>query len=102
MRLCEISDGGTYGAAIEVPEMVLESILDSIQAEVTSTPRNQTGTGSGMAAVWRGEGERTIDGFTKVGEVSLGFAAVNCSWSSYISVVIGQSLWNSTHPQCWH
>ena len=82
--------------------MVLESILDSIQAEVTSTPRNQTGKviSEGGGAV--GRRERTIDGFTKVGEVGLDFAAVNCSWSSYISMVIGRGLWNSTHRQCWH
>ena len=37
------NDRRTYGAAIELPEMVLVEFVESIQAEVTSTPRNQTG-----------------------------------------------------------
>ena len=39
----KVNDRRTYGAAIEVPEMVLVEVVESIQAEVTSTPRNQTG-----------------------------------------------------------
>lgn len=49
------NDRRTYGAAIEVPEMVFFEIGESIQAEVTSTPRNQTGKNirKGGNLVWR-------------------------------------------------
>jgi len=76
----QINAGGTYGAAIEVPEMVLEAVVDPIQAEVTSTPRNQTGKVSGWTAVWCGEMKRTFEGPTKVGEGRLDMIRVNCSW----------------------
>ena len=45
------NDRRTYGAAIEVPEMVLVEFVESIQAEVTSIPRNQTRKISRRAAV---------------------------------------------------
>ena len=38
----KVNNRRTYGAAIEVPDMVLVEVVESIQAEVTSTPRNQT------------------------------------------------------------
>ena len=75
----KVSGERTYGAAIEVPEMVLVEVVESIQAEVTSTPRNQTRTISG-GGDWVWERRHTIKCFTKVGEVSLGLARVNCSW----------------------
>ena len=53
----KVNDRRTYGAAIEVPEMVLVEVVESIQAEVTSTPRNQTGKISGRAAIWLGRGD---------------------------------------------
>lgn len=86
----KVNDRRTYGAAIEVPEMVLVEVVESIQAEVTSTPRNQTGKISGRAVVWFGERRRTINWLTKVGEVSLDLARVNCSWGIYISIVKGR------------
>ena len=45
MSGAEVSDERTYGAAIEVPEMVLVAVVEPIQEEVTSTPRYQTGDG---------------------------------------------------------
>lgn len=83
-----VNDERTYGAAIEVPEMVLVEVLESIQAEVTSTPRNQTGSVSGRAVIWCDERRRTIEGFTKIGEIGLNLPRVNCPWSNYIGIVI--------------
>ncbi len=90
----KVNDRKTYGAAMEVPEMVLVEVVESIQAEVTSTPRNQTGKISGRGAVWCGKRRRTIKWSTEVGEVSLDLARVNCSWGVYISMVIGQRSLN--------
>ena len=46
----KVNDRRTYGAANAVPEMVLVEVVESIQAEVTLIPRNQTGKISGSAA----------------------------------------------------
>jgi len=88
----KINDRGTYGAAIEVPERVLVDVLESIPAETTSTPRNQTGKISGMAAGWCGERRLTIEHPTEIGEVSLGLVNVKRSWGIYISIVKGRKI----------
>jgi hypothetical protein len=62
----EVNDRRTYGAAIEVPEMVLVDVVEPIQAEVTSTPRNQTGKVSGRAAVWLVTGNAPSSGGPKL------------------------------------
>lgn len=93
-------DRRTYGAAIEVPEMVLVSVGSAIQAEVTWTPRNQTGKLSGRAAVWCSARRRTIENRTKVGEGSLGIANVNCSCGIYISSMKDGGYGNSAHRRC--
>jgi hypothetical protein len=51
----EANERRTYGAAMEVPEMVFFAVGEPMKAEVTSTPRNQTGKVSGRVAAWFGE-----------------------------------------------
>jgi hypothetical protein len=94
----KINDRRTYGAAMEVPEMVLTASEVPIQAEVTSTPRNQTGKISGRAAVWCSERRRTIEYRAKVGEGSLGPTRINCSWSAYIGIVKRRRSWEFCAP----
>jgi len=60
--------------------MVFSASEEPIQAEVTSTPRNQTRTVSGEPEVWCGKRGHTIDRRTKIGEGSLGLVRAECAW----------------------
>ena len=77
MREDKVNDRWTYGAAIEVPEIVLDALVEPIQAEVTRIPRYQTRKLSGKTAVWCSERRHTFERLTKIGGGSLGMMSVD-------------------------